>query len=98
MRAIEDGLYQPSMKARLSELESEKAALTMCNGTGSEVPPNIWCIRTLRPCTAGRWGVGEFARRCEKRMRRGGSFVRVKDRSDAKEGGLMRPARRLARS
>jgi site-specific DNA recombinase len=27
MRAIEDGLYQPAMKARLSELEAEKASL-----------------------------------------------------------------------
>lgn len=28
MSAIEDGLYQPSMKQRLAELEREKAALT----------------------------------------------------------------------
>ena len=27
MRAIEDGMYQPAMKARLTELEAEKAAL-----------------------------------------------------------------------
>ena len=27
IRAIEDGLYQPSMKARMAELEAEKAAL-----------------------------------------------------------------------
>jgi site-specific DNA recombinase len=28
MRAIEDGLYQPTMKTRLAELEAEKTALT----------------------------------------------------------------------
>jgi hypothetical protein len=40
MRAIEDGLYQPSMKARLAELEAEKAAL-FAQQARSGAPPNI---------------------------------------------------------
>lgn len=40
MRAIEDGLYQPSTKARLAELETEKAALVAsCNA--AQVAPNV---------------------------------------------------------
>ncbi|MGO4388266.1 recombinase family protein, partial [Microvirga sp. 2YAF29] len=38
MRAIEDGLYQPSMKACLSELEAEKAALLAQKVAGSTIP------------------------------------------------------------
>jgi hypothetical protein len=40
MRAIEDGLYQPSMKVRLAELEAEKAAL-ITQQARTETPPNI---------------------------------------------------------
>ncbi len=40
MRAIEDGLYQPSMKTRLAELEAEKASL-VARQARSEVVPNI---------------------------------------------------------
>jgi site-specific DNA recombinase len=40
MRAIEDGLYQPSMKIRLAELEVEKASL-VAQQARSEVVPNI---------------------------------------------------------
>ncbi|MDF2811872.1 MAG: recombinase [Microvirga sp.] len=32
LRAIEDGMYQPAMKVRLSELEAEKASLTARQG------------------------------------------------------------------
>ena len=38
MRAIEDGLYQPSMKARLAELEAEKADLLSQKDTVSNIP------------------------------------------------------------
>ena len=38
MRAIEDGLYQPSMKARLSELETEKAAFISSRVTSPTLP------------------------------------------------------------
>ncbi|MBM1174708.1 recombinase zinc beta ribbon domain-containing protein [Microvirga arabica] len=40
MRAIEDGLYQPSMKARLTELEAEKASLAAQQTFGS-IAPNV---------------------------------------------------------
>jgi site-specific DNA recombinase len=40
MRAIEDGLYQPSMKARLEELENEKVVLVRQKGASS-TPPNV---------------------------------------------------------
>ena len=53
MRAIEDGLYQPSMKARLSELETEKSDLLVQKDAGSTIP-NIQCIQTSRPCIARR--------------------------------------------
>jgi hypothetical protein len=32
IRAIEDGLYQPSMEVRMAELEAEKAALEQAPG------------------------------------------------------------------
>jgi site-specific DNA recombinase len=38
IRAIEDGLYQPSMKARMAELEAEKAALEEQLATAPELP------------------------------------------------------------
>jgi site-specific DNA recombinase len=38
IRAIEDGLYQPSMKARMAELETEKAALAERLATAPELP------------------------------------------------------------
>jgi hypothetical protein len=40
MRAIEDGLYQQSMKARLAELEAEKAALSARRQV-APTPPNV---------------------------------------------------------
>jgi len=49
MRAIEDGLYQPSMKARLEELETEKAALISSRDARPTIPnisvhPNLAAI------------------------------------------------------
>jgi site-specific DNA recombinase len=38
IRAIEDGLYQPSMKTRMAELEAEKAALEERLATAPELP------------------------------------------------------------
>ena len=38
IRAIEDGLYQPSMKARMAELEAEKAALEERLAAAPELP------------------------------------------------------------
>jgi hypothetical protein len=38
IRAIEDGLYQPSMKARMAELEAEKAALEERLARAPELP------------------------------------------------------------
>ena len=38
IRAIEDGLYQPSMKGRMAELEAEKAALEERLATAPELP------------------------------------------------------------
>jgi site-specific DNA recombinase len=38
IRAIEDGLYQPSMKARMAELEAEKATLEERLATAPELP------------------------------------------------------------
>jgi hypothetical protein len=40
IRAIEDGLYQPSMKARMVELETEKAALEERLAAAPE-PPKV---------------------------------------------------------
>ncbi|WP_152568952.1 hypothetical protein [Microvirga sp. BSC39] len=40
VRAIEDGLYQSSMKARLTELEGQKASLAAQRTSGS-IAPNI---------------------------------------------------------
>ena len=40
IRAIEDGLYQPSMKARMAELEAEKAALEERLAAAPE-PPKV---------------------------------------------------------
>jgi site-specific DNA recombinase len=48
IRAIEDGLYQPSMKARMAELEAEKAALEERLASAPE-PPKI----RLHPNLAG---------------------------------------------
>jgi site-specific DNA recombinase len=50
IRAIEDGLYQPSMKARMAELEAEKAALEERLATAPELPK----IR-LHPNLAGMY-------------------------------------------
>ena len=49
LRAIEDGLYQPSMKARLEELETEKAALISSRDAGPTIPnisvhPNLAAV------------------------------------------------------
>ncbi|WP_201837394.1 hypothetical protein [Microvirga zambiensis] len=49
MRAIEDGLYQPSMKAHLTELEAEKASLAAQQTSGSIAPkisvhPNLAAV------------------------------------------------------
>jgi site-specific DNA recombinase len=49
MRAIEDGLYQPSMKVRLTELEAEKAAFISFRDTSPTVPnvsvhPNLAAV------------------------------------------------------
>jgi site-specific DNA recombinase len=38
IRAIEDGLYQPSMKARMTELEAEKTALEARLAAAPELP------------------------------------------------------------
>ena len=38
LRAIEDGLYQPSMKVRLAELEAEKASLTAQQHNTQTIP------------------------------------------------------------
>ena len=48
IRAIEDGLYQPSMKARMAELEAEKAALEARLAAAPE-PPKV----RLHPNLAG---------------------------------------------
>ena len=48
IRAIEDGLYQPSMKARMAELEAEKVALEERLASAPE-PPKI----RLHPNLAG---------------------------------------------
>jgi site-specific DNA recombinase len=48
IRAIEDGLYQPSMKARMAELETEKAALEERLAAAPE-PPKV----RLHPNLAG---------------------------------------------
>ena len=49
MRAIEDGLYQPAMKARLTELEAEKASLMARQGPAPvvhkvSVHPNLAAV------------------------------------------------------
>ncbi len=49
MRAIEDGLYQPSMKARLSELEADKTAFLSQKDMASSIPnisvhPNLAAV------------------------------------------------------
>ncbi len=49
MRAIEDGLYQSSMKARLTELKAEKASLAAQQTSGSTAPnvsvhPNLAAV------------------------------------------------------
>ncbi len=49
MRAIEDDLYQPSMKARLTELEAEKAILISSRDTSVTLPnvsvhPNLAAV------------------------------------------------------
>jgi site-specific DNA recombinase len=48
IRAIEDGLYQPSMKARMAELETDKAALEERLAPAPE-PPKV----RLHPNLAG---------------------------------------------
>ncbi len=53
MRAIEDGLYQPSMKARLTELEAEKAILISSRDTSATLPkvlvhPNLAAVYSKR--------------------------------------------------
>ncbi len=50
IRAIEDGLYQPSMKARMAELEAEKAALEERLASAPELP-NV----RLHPNLAGMY-------------------------------------------
>jgi hypothetical protein len=49
LRAIEDRFYQPSMKARLTELEAEKAILAAQQTSGSDTPnisvhPNLAAV------------------------------------------------------
>ena len=49
MRAIEDGLYQLSMKARLAELETEKPAFISSRDAGPTLPnvsvhPNLAAV------------------------------------------------------
>jgi molybdopterin converting factor small subunit len=49
MRAIEDGLYQPSMKARLTELEAEKTTLLSQKDRVANIPnisvhPNLAAV------------------------------------------------------
>jgi hypothetical protein len=60
--AIEDGLYQPSMKSRMEELERQKAELTArlaeASGKGPDIlPMGVACILdekiTLRPGLIG---------------------------------------------
>ena len=50
LRAIEDGLYQPSMKGRMAELEAEKATLEERLATAPE-PPKV----RLHPNVAGMY-------------------------------------------
>ena len=55
IRAIEDGLYQPSMKARMAELEAEKAVLEERLEAAPE-PPKIRLHPNLAgACTGRRW-------------------------------------------
>ena len=54
IRAIEDGLYQPSMKERMAELEAEKARL-VTELAVSRTPTPIACTRTCRSSTGARW-------------------------------------------
>lgn len=77
LRAIENGLYQPSMKTRLAELEAEKATLLSLKDTAATIP-NV----SIHPYLAAvyRRKVGSKSSRCLRTLRtrtkQWSSFVR----------------------
>lgn len=82
IRAIEDGMYQPSMKARMEEVEAEKAMLENRLASAPE-PPKIRLYPNLPGpgCTARKW------RRSSRRSRTRRSRLRPPRSSAARSSG-----------
>lgn len=91
LRAIEDGLYQPSMKTRLEVLEAEKAALTYSRDTSPALPnvsvhPNLAAVyRTKVEELESLLGHAEFRDEALELIR---SLIERIELTPREEGGL----------